>query len=218
MYNTDLNIFYSGASGGFYLLHCLLMQGMHHSWFPKLTDDDNFKSIEKRQNIETAPGSFEKNFQLVHTHQWNLKLDQWKSTEVWPVNSKTRMTTCVDRPYKIFLTCNRVAEWLTFPGKKIVLFTDVRTQIRFAMYKKAWEYNKPSTFSRTKNILRTAKKYKEYDVSAAAFNALVHADQSIYLQDFVKEMSSKIATNQQQNFTRHWLSNHPDMLLDRCGL
>lgn len=254
MHNTDLNIFYSGGSGGFYFLHCLLMQGTHFAWFPKLAEHTShpdlrllessynnikdsswpdyewyFKNGNNGQNEliaaesqwaynpEVVPGWFNKQFDLVHTRQWNVNTDQWKSTEIWPVNNNTLISNCIDRDYKIFFTCGDVDQWLTFPGKKIVLFTDITTQLRMSMYKKAWLYQTtPATFSSVKKILKTSKEYKEFRVSNPTANALAHAEQSIYLQDFVKVMLN--STVEQQTFTKHWLSNHPVALLNKCNL
>lgn len=49
MLNSDLNIFYSGASGGFYFLHYLLLYGNHAVSFP--TDPAEFLSKETPENI-----------------------------------------------------------------------------------------------------------------------------------------------------------------------
>jgi hypothetical protein len=195
-------------------------QWPEYDWYFKNGNNNNDEliaaEIQWAQNPEVVPGWFDQQFELIHSHQWNIDPNWWKSTEVWPDNENTLMSKCVDRPYRIFFTCADVNQWLSLPGKKIVLFTDVETQLRLAMYKKAWVY--PVTFSGIKKALRVSKKHKNFNVSRLTSDALVYAEESVYLQDFVKEMLSGAATGQQQRFTKQWLSSHPASLLNRCNL
>lgn len=256
MFDSDLNIFYSGGSGGFYLLHCLLLKKQHFCWFPyhcehghhaqlrlAQTDYNNIKGpswptyknyvlqgcqsnaelkaaeIQWAHNAEVIPNWADQQFELVHKHQWNINTAQWKSSEVWPVNANTLTSASVDRPYRIFFVCNDTAQWLTLPGKKIVLYTDVKTQIRLSMYKKAWRFaNAENTVSTAKTIIRCAKDYKGCLVSENTFRALEQADHAILLQDFVGDMLSKSSSSRQHQFTQQWLDSHPIGLLRKCRL
>lgn len=250
MFDSDLNVFYSGGSGGFYFLHCLLLNKQHFCFFPRQIDIlphpklrlskqdyDNIKDpswldheqyltqgnagnlellsaeLQWAYNPEIAPGWFDQQFDAVHFQNWNINTQTWKSTEIWPVNERTLESCCPDRDYKIFYTCNDIEQWLTLPGKKIVLYTDIRTQIRLAMYKKAWKYiASQKTFSKTKNTIRNSKVYKQCVVDKTAFEALQHADESVKLQEFVKLMLSNTANRQQKQFTQKWLDYHtPDL-------
>lgn len=257
MFDSDLNIFYAGGSGGFYFLHCLLLNKQHFCWFPEQSkimphpalrlrkeDYSNIKDsnwleyndylVQGNQgnpelisaemqwafNPEVAPGWFDQQFAAVHSKNWHINTQSWKSTEIWPNNEKTLSSCCADRKYKIFFTCNDLEQWAMLPGKKIVLFTDVATQIRLSMYKKAWIYRDAGQkiFDKTKNTLRKSEKYKQCAVSRLAFVALQQAEDSIKLQDFVELMQSDSANEQQRQFTQLWLSHHTEDLLRRCQL
>jgi len=264
MFDSDLNVFYAGGSGGFYFLHCLLLNKQHFCHFPRQiditlhpvlrlekTDYDNIKTntqwpsyeeylilgnagnpelISAEQqwafNYEMVPGWFDKQFDVIHSKNWNINPQAWKSTEIWPRNQDTLVRSCTDRKYKIFYTCagviDDVEEWLKWPGKKIVLYTDIRTQLRLAMSKKAWYYYKAKNNQDKINIIkkeiRQSKVYKQCDVGLTAFEALQHADESVKLQDFIKLMSSDAANKQQQQFTHQWLNYHSHDLRRRSQL
>lgn len=256
MFDSDLNVFYSGGSGGFYFLHCLLLGRQHFCRFPteinfeyhpdlRLSESsyNNIKdpswpeysayvqqsslknpelqNAEKQWaiNPEVVPGWFDSVFESVHQHNWKINPNHWKSTEIWPNNQGTLNSECDRRPYRIFFTCNDVESWLQWPGKKIVLYTDVRTQTRLAMYKKAWKYTTAErTYSKTKISLTTAKPYQGHMVWDKALPALEQADSAVLLQDFVKSMLGTESTQAQKDFTEFWLAQHPTQLLRRSNL
>jgi len=256
MFDSDLNVFYSGGSGGFYFLHCLLMNKQHFCRFPTKIKYDyhpalrlpesSYNSIKDSSwpnysyylrhgsldnielqnaemqwaiNPEVVPGWFDRVFESVHQHNWNINPSRWKSTEIWPSNSDTLNSTCDLRPHKVFFTCNDIESWLQWPGKKVVLYTDIRTQTRLAMYKKAWKYTNPEKkYLKTKISLSSAKNYLGELVWDKALPALQQADYTVRLQDFVKSMLDSKSTQTQKDFTNFWLSQHPTDLLRRCNL
>lgn len=256
MFDSDLNVFYSGGSGGFYFLHCLLMNQRHFCQFPtnipceyhpglRLNESsyNNIKDaswpeysyylehgsltntelraaeMQWAKNPEIVPGWFDRVFESVHQQNWKINLAHWKSTEVWPKNQSTFDSSCYQRPYKIFYTCNDFEHWLQWPGKKIVLYTDIKTQTRLSMYKKAGNYvDSENTYSKTKNSLKTAKNYRGHLVGKKTMAALEQADHAVFLQDFVKSMLSPESAPAQKDFTKFWLSQHPAELLRRSNL
>ena len=118
--SEDLNIFYYGGSGGFYLLHQLLMNDEFICFFgDKLNDFSNKDYYSFIRN---------KNFNI-------KKLEEWKDTEIWPRNNVTKLIK-IPKP-KIYFTCNLTDEWLNFTGKKIFLYTDLKSQIRLTINKRA---------------------------------------------------------------------------------
>lgn len=256
MFDSDLNVFYAGGSGGFYFLHCLLMRKQHFCQFPtnltyehhpnlRLTETSynnikdpswpnynyylehgsgintelRFAETQWAVNPEVIPGWFDRVCKTVYDHNWNINPDHWKSTEIWPVNTGTLNSNCVDRPYRIFFTCNDIDSWQKWPGKKVVLYTDIRTQTRLAMYKKAWKYiSSARTFSKTKNSLLLAKPHGADLVGDKVKIALDQTDCAVRLQDFVKSMLGNKSTQQQKDFTEYWLQQHPTALLRKCKL
>jgi hypothetical protein len=184
-------------------------------------NNEELRTEEMRwaSNPEVVPGWFDRVYKSVHSHNWKINREHWKSTEIWPNNQGTLNSNCKDRSYKIFFTCNDLESWLQWPGKKIVLYTDVRTQTRLAMYKKAWKYINPEKkFSKTKNVLLSAKNYNGDLVVDKVKIALDQADSAVRLQDFVKSMLGTESTQEQKDFTKCWLSQHPVDLLHKCNL
>lgn len=113
---------YSGGSGGFLLLHLLLLSDKFYSAFRKDLALD----------------------QLIQQHWSIVAPNQWKSTEIWPDNQLTFASEVnVD---KLYFQCNPHELGLApknFPCKKLVLYTDYRSQQLLAYYKKAhWYYSK----------------------------------------------------------------------------
>ena len=112
----DLQLCYSGGSGGFLLLHLLLLSGKFYTAF------DVNKSIN---------GIINKKWSVTD----HLK---WKKSETWPNNLATlSATTSLDRLYFI---CNpeNTDSASFFPAKNLILYTDINSQIELSYYKKAY--------------------------------------------------------------------------------
>lgn len=116
----DLNLSYRGGSGGFFGLHLILLAGSHKCKFSG--DNTNFTEIFHKQ--------------------WNI-IDQlkWKKQETWPDNEATMAS---DFPNKIYFLCNPdVTTLASYPGKRLVIYTDIDTQFNLALSKGAyWFYNR----------------------------------------------------------------------------
>ena len=103
-----INLFYFGASGGFFSLHLLLLTNQYNCIF--CGDNQNFDDI------------FE--------NQWNIsETCNWKDTETWPDNDRTLQSNFNN---KIFFHCNDVGNFIKFPGRKVVVYTDLSTQWQMA--------------------------------------------------------------------------------------
>jgi hypothetical protein len=136
---NDLNIGYSGGSGGFLLLHLLMLSDRYH--------------VEFQQS---------KTFAEVFEQQWKItNPDHWKDTETWPDNPKTCVSTTSLN--KIYFFCNpdENPDRTHYPGLNLVLYTDYRSQLLLTRYKKAfWHYNKHNQpdysdqFSKYKKLLK----------------------------------------------------------------
>jgi len=112
--NNDIKLFYFGASGGFFCLHLLLLTGIYNCKFTG--DEQNFENIFKKQ--------------------WDISdIGKWKSTETWPYNDATLNSNLNN---KIYYICNGYEFLPKYPGKMIVLYTDIETQCYLAMTKNAW--------------------------------------------------------------------------------
>lgn len=274
--NHDLNIFYTGASGGFYLLHYLLLFRQHWcaleypgalqyiaqhgspaqkhqlrlsssayadcagaSWPAYAEYNQLYPDIPEpaRSELETLHNAwatnvdyidqgFDTKLQLMLNQQWNIQsAGAWKQNEVWPCNSTT-LAEPAPRPHKIFFTCitpNTSDQFLDFPGKKILIYTDLRSQLLLARAKNAgWFANgKQLTTTQIKKFMRlafTANDHKIYHRLQPYFGV---ADSVIYLQDLIADPETVLgvpATPQHREFTQHWKRCHPVELQHKTGL
>ena len=119
---TNWALQYSGGSGGFLLLHLLLLS------------DKFYTAFDRNLSLD----------QIIQEH-WNIKSpNQWKSTEIWP-DAQITLDAQVDFD-KIYFQCNpfehdynTVLKELVY--KKIVIYTDYQSQLLLAHYKKAnWRF------------------------------------------------------------------------------
>jgi len=129
---TDFNLFYSGGSGGFLLLHLLLLSGRYHVVFKNNISMDT--ALERQWKI-TNP-------------------ELWKKSETWPNNEKTFHSD--SKLTKIYFYCNPEAEYkpdnVDYHGNfgeysdyNVGLYTDYSSQVRLAKYKKAWYFGETDT-------------------------------------------------------------------------
>jgi len=116
--NSDVKLCYFGGSGGFILLHLLLLSNQFYCRFA--TDNKSTTEIIK--------------------HQWNVSdPNKWKSTEIWPDNRGTQLAVTNKR--KLFFFCSPTIEKISqFDGVTVFLYADAQTQISMAFYKKAYVY------------------------------------------------------------------------------
>lgn len=110
---NDLKLSYSGGSGGFLLLHLLLLSGKFYAAFDTAEPLDNI--IQKQWNISD------------HT--------KWKTSETWPQNHLTHSNNTT--LYKLYFECLPTELVFQCNAKSLVVYTDIASQIELADYKKA---------------------------------------------------------------------------------
>ena len=121
----DVTICYFGGSGGFFCLYLLLLSGQYKCCFENGT-------INVHQTKST---------------QWNIpNVSAWKDNEIWPNNGGTRSTSF--DVSKVFFLCNPIPITqkpgpqdnilANYPGKKILLYTDLATQWHLTKTKRAY--------------------------------------------------------------------------------
>ena len=123
----DLNLSYSGGSGGFLLLHFLLLTEKYYC-------------------------SFESDNDLIS--QWQItNPSKWKSTEIWPDNKVTLLSTTPKS--KIYFFCNPTeTRMLGYNGKNIVIYTNLTNQIEIAKYKRAHWFVDKNEFGTNREIIK----------------------------------------------------------------
>lgn len=124
---SNIKLCYFGGSGGFILLHLLLLSNKFSCVFP---------------NNATLNEVIEK--------QWNICNNlHWKQTEVWPLNTLTYKESIKNQ--KIYFFCNpKIEDVSKFDGKIIFLYTDALTQLKLAHYKRAFIYTDVELYSAVK--------------------------------------------------------------------
>lgn len=118
MVQKDITLSYFGGSGGFFALHLLLLTSHYHCVF----EGD------------------EQDFEKIYQKQWNIG-KKWKDSETSPDNNKTFAS---DMNNKVYFFCNPTIKQITqYPSTKILVYTDIDTQLRLSKYKNAYLYTRP---------------------------------------------------------------------------
>lgn len=193
--DQDLNVFYLGGSGGFYFLHQILLLNQHWCQFPGALD----------------PGQFAEDFEKIFQRQWAItNTCDWKQGESWPENAGTESASVPGR-HKIYLTCNEIHKWLVLPGHRVLLYTDLQSQIRLSRAKRT-----QFAHTRMRRLLTDRAQFQGHTVMLDVARAAESADTVIYLQDFVRDSALLGPRNQQ--FAQQWLALHPEQLLRKINL
>jgi len=109
---TDFNLFYSGGSGGFLLLHLLLLSGRYHVVFEN--------DVPMSQVIG---------------QQWQISdHTKWKLNETWPSNSRTFQS--VTALTKIYFYCGPEPDPGEYSSYNIGLYTDFDSQVQLSQFKR----------------------------------------------------------------------------------
>jgi len=261
MFDTqqDLNIFYSGGSGGYILLHLLLLKRQHLvifddylsykwycNWVEDQLDDPEFRtyidqnialhhdsdipddpedifqyklnSIKRYENYLQVVRDFYKTLvndviiNQVLPKQWNPNRPNWKHSEVWPRNTLTGDFVDSGDFNKIFFTCNNVESWQRLPGHKVLLYTDIKSQVRLCWFKKAkWFVNGKTSLMRHRPLLRRLFSGLTDDVKVA----WDHASSRITLQDLINNSSWR---GDEVELIKQWKQQHPKLLLHKIGI
>lgn len=132
----DIHIFYYGGSGGHCALWSILLSTDYKCIFAFPTEDN--KTLIRRQDVACLDWKSYRDWHYIQ--HWNIiSLPTWKATEQWPVNHET---TNSDITPKIYLHCNPdVNTWRDSVGKRIVVYTDLLTQMTLCAYKRAGKWN-----------------------------------------------------------------------------
>jgi hypothetical protein len=197
--SKDLNIIYYGGSGGFYLLHQLLISKEFICFFHK-----------------------EVNYDTIRFKNFNINsLNEWKNSEIIPDNVITAQLKTKIK--KIYFHNNDVDEWTKYSGKKILLYTDLKSQLRLCYAKKAGIFlNNKCSINEVKNVLNGKKNYCYNNLDNEIFKDCY----KIKLQDILtvsglEKMLTELNCNLKQeniDFLNYYLRLHPKKLLEKIGI
>lgn len=244
----DTTLVYSGGSGGFLMLHLMMLSGWNARFFKDFTMDELLQQ------------------------QWNIKeIHAWKKSEIWPVNDKT-----IQAPNpRLFFMCEPVYyDIKKYTNNYVVIYTDIQSQLALCRAKKALWFVNPKDNIEEIEYQRLKQSHYEsvrdpswpvsVDDASAVHLAEMHQDEywqklesagswdgflvtqspwyqgrqvlndivpwlenaqhSILLQDLVnnpREQFAKLGavyTDRHQQLIDHWRSLHPPELLQRIGI
>jgi hypothetical protein len=197
----DLNIYYIGGSGGFYLMHQLLMTGKYWCSFG---EKFNHLTIDE-----------------VRTYTFNTDRKSWKDNEIWPKNAETAAHTTELRKLYLFNNMWGFSDWEKYNGIKLALSMDERSWLRMTSAKGAALYwNKPiqKYFSITRNALRE-NAYKRYiSSSKEQAGSWCYDWKDIITPTGLKQLFDRLGlemTDRNMLFMKEYLKQHDMSLLKR---
>jgi hypothetical protein len=219
--NQDLNLFYLGGHGGFFFLHLLLLSREYACMF----FDDHY-----HDSYDSWFTNFKEN---IYKKQWGPS-DEWKKNEIFPDSELTLLSENYDKP-KITYMCNWFGEWHLMPGKKVIIYTDIETELRLSWYKKASIFYKHTYKDSTITIPQSIRKAKYHYRNAETIDGIKYrrglrdlleqADIKINLHEVIHDPKTVLFNNfgieyneDQKAHIEHWLSLHPKKLLEKTKL
>lgn len=198
MSQQDVSVIYQGASGGFLLFYYLLLTG-HYA-----------HGIQNNLSVR----------ELI-TNQFPRQLAQdrknWKTHEFWPDNWWARETH--NRP-RLYLICNPFFEptvqqrnqVLIQDTFRILLYTDLKIQLRLAWEKQAWWFTSVSRQryqqGTERDYIRWIKNQGPVDPDVQRIRDAYQPNCVIRLEDFVKDpmIFGSPPSAEQRAFVLYWLS------------
>lgn len=121
----------------------------------------------------------------LYKSQWNISKDRsrWKKTEKPPENLLTQKSSFKN---KLFFQCNpKLEDMMTAGNKKILLYTDIETQIMLAKNKHAWIYYGKNIEEFESVEKPQTTKFNGYEVFHEVDKIAEYTDYQIRLQDVV---------------------------------
>lgn len=187
----DMSLFYYGGSGGFLLLHLLLMSGKFYA------GGINIDKLEQQWNI-TDPRD-------------------WKSQETWPKNLETEKS--VTSKTKLYFNCNNPDQWINKDQTRVLIYVDLDMQLKLSQYKNAWCYNnkvlsQEQTDELLEKINTTAIAIGNKRYYYKLPELIEKADIKINLLDLVLSPKNELAkfglelNSRQTQLIQHWISLH----------
>ena len=191
-----ISSFYYGGSGGFLLLHSLLLTDQFYAdgYDEKTLNDLSIWKISNNLN--------------------------WKNHEIWPNNLKT--SEYQTNKIKLYHHCNDDINWQLHQGTRVLLYTDLETQLALAKYKNAWIYNPTANLDTNKLEFELRKNAVDINGEKCFYrlaDTIKNADIVIYLQDFITTPDHELSkldlklNKKIQELIDHWISLHSDNII-----
>jgi len=198
---TDLNLYYIGGAGGFYLLHQLLLTGDYFCSFGNDFEDWSYDRVRQ--------------------HTFSIDRQSWKDNEIWPDNQAT-LSADTDKN-KVYLFNNMWGwdNWQKYPGHKMALYTDEKSWLRLTAIKGAalyWDKPREQFFAITRDALRTNAYSRYINTACEQAMPLCVTWQDIITPSGLAAAFAKLGlqcTDRNLEFMELYLQQHDIVLLKR---
>jgi hypothetical protein len=139
----NIEICYHGGTGGFFTLWVILLASKYRCKWP--VEFDHYKLDD------------------IFNHHWNVDPAQWKKTEIWPDNNRTKSSNLQQ---KIYFYCSPTSIDIKNKEKnviRIVTYTDLQTHFKLMQFKKCYLYSEFNTLEKFKldSLLAVYKDLKD---------------------------------------------------------
>ena len=179
------------------------------------SNKDYFELVQQvLENKNGSPRCINSGF---YKSQWDVSEDRskWKQTEKWPENLLTQKSNFKN---KLFFHCNPAAEDMIADGnKKILLYTDIETQLMLAKSKNAWTYFDKNIEQFESIEKPQTTKFNGYEVFHEVDKIAEYTDYQVKLQDIVTTQGQALLdifglTINENNIYHNnkWLNLHTD--------
>lgn len=195
---SDVTIFYQGGSGGFALYYYLLLSGRY------------------QYNVETVNHMIAEQFPA----ELSSNPSKWKAREFWPNNVELKKSA----GSRVFLICNPLFntdmydtnQMVSNDTYKILLYTDLKLQLRMAWDKQAYwftdvsrrHFSAPAANTQyLRQILNSA--VDSYDPEISQIQKTFRPNSTLRLEQFVLSQTVPFVSAPsvaQQDFLNYWLS------------
>ena len=210
---ADINLFYHGGAGGFYLFYQLLLTG----------EFDCMLDVKSKGVIAYEPSIAKR---LIDEQYSASELEHWKKVEHWPDNDATLIMATSKR--RLFMNASEEKEWLKYPGKTLYLYTDHKTQLRLASAKRAFYFggDTPPDITYLKGKIRKTVDGLLPEVYLTKRKAEKMGGVTVKLQDLLRtqglvDLFSDLdlpMSDKNEDFLKFYLRLHPKWFLNKLGL
>lgn len=210
--------------------------------YEDFNSDNFFVSDTIKQEIESLKNQFvsysnvsacNSNYDLLLDHidkliqaQFQGTHKKWTHLNIIPNNNITQSLQSQKYKYKLyFYRSGNVDDWRNYQGKKIVFYTDFKTQLRMSMYKKAKWFDNDSIGERDIVVSDIKNVINKVDVingiNKEVYDLIPLADYTVTLQQLINnpcEIFQRNINDNQFDLIKKWQQLHPDLLLKKTKL
>jgi hypothetical protein len=151
---------------------------------------------------------------------------KWTQFNIIPNNNITQSLKSQKYKHKLyFYRSSNVDDWKAYKGKKIVFYTDFKTQLRMSIYKKAKWFDDDSIGQRDilvsdiKNVINNVELIN--GINKEVYDLIPLADYTVTLQQLInnpREIFQENINDKQIDLIKKWQQLHPDLLLNKTKL